>query len=597
MVRTRAMLRRTTFCLQALAWVPEVWAAQRSWRSSFFKVSTRDKRSSLDNWRRERAFSLLATMVETMKKTDKKVNLFWGMRLSDTQFQSLNAYQKVNHYPGTYYLGRKDHLLRGLARMRRQFGSSLFDFFPTTFFLPRDVSMLKSEMNRTVPTGGKKHIYIAKPPASSCGKGIYVFQKESEIPAVCLKGEATTEENAFVVQHYVPNPLLINGHKFDLRIYVAVTCYDPLRIYIYEEGLARFATEPFSLDPATLSNRFMHLTNYSVNHHSSKFVKNADTQAQKVDAPPSTSSEMESHKWSLSALIQYFNDHGWSWNTLWDRIKDLVVKTLLTSETIVVSKVGASVGNRETCFELYGFDVLLTDTHDPILMEVNVWPSLNCGSPLDKRIKGSLVTHLLNLVGLQPCDWKAPTNAAYCNNAKITSTSGSGNNAGEDVGMLSWLLGLARNTETCDVLRALEDEDQRRYGFTRIFPCSKGETKYIPLMEVIRPLSVAGCRWSLLKEQLSSHQSQFPHVDPTWYVLWLQQPNNTPLPREVLAAARELFPSIPRGPGSHVILRRKSDVYLTNERRNSAAKDTNDGAVDKKGVERRRNSSLVLRRK
>eukprot|EP00759_Apiculatamorpha_spiralis_P041504 PhF_6_TR40172/c1_g1_i5/m.59538 len=110
-----------------------------------------------------------AGMVETMKKTDKKVNLFWGMRLSDTQFQSLNAYQKVNHYPGTYYLGRKDHLLRGLARMRRQFGSSLFDFFPTTFFLPRDVSMLKSEMNRTVPTGGKKHIYIAKPPASSCG--------------------------------------------------------------------------------------------------------------------------------------------------------------------------------------------------------------------------------------------------------------------------------------------------------------------------------------------------------------------------------------------------------------------------------------------
>jgi len=38
------------------------------------------------------------------------------------------------------------------------------------------------------------------------------------------------------------NPLLFDGYKFDLRIYVAITCINPLRIYIYEEGLTRFAT-------------------------------------------------------------------------------------------------------------------------------------------------------------------------------------------------------------------------------------------------------------------------------------------------------------------------------------------------------------------
>lgn len=73
-----------------------------------------------------------------------------------------------------------------------------------------------------------------------------------------------------VVSRYIGNPLLINGLKFDLRIYVTVTCFNPLRIYVYREGLARFATEMYTGD--NLKNRFMHLTNYSVNKKNQNFV-------------------------------------------------------------------------------------------------------------------------------------------------------------------------------------------------------------------------------------------------------------------------------------------------------------------------------------
>ena len=59
--------------------------------------------------------------------------------------------------------------------------------------------------------------------------------KISEIP------QRSSNSN-YVVCEYISNPLLINGYKFDMRIYVAITCINPLRIYIYEEGLARFAT-------------------------------------------------------------------------------------------------------------------------------------------------------------------------------------------------------------------------------------------------------------------------------------------------------------------------------------------------------------------
>ena len=41
---------------------------------------------------------------------------------------------------------------------------------------------------------------------------------------------------------YLSKPYLINDSKFDIRLYVYVTSYDPLRIYLYDDGLVRFAS-------------------------------------------------------------------------------------------------------------------------------------------------------------------------------------------------------------------------------------------------------------------------------------------------------------------------------------------------------------------
>ena len=76
-----------------------------------------------------------------------------------------------------------------------------------------------------------------------------------------------------VVHSFYPHPVpVVPGFKFDLRLYVAVTSFSPLRIYLYEEGLTRFATEAYS-GPVQLHNHCMHLTNYSVNKRNAHYVR------------------------------------------------------------------------------------------------------------------------------------------------------------------------------------------------------------------------------------------------------------------------------------------------------------------------------------
>merc|ERR1719361_1594474 len=97
-----------------------------------------------------------------------------------------------------------------------------------------------------------------------------------------------------------------------------------------------------------------------------------------------------------------------------DRIKDLLIKTLIAAEPQIVnawhqgnnlSSVGvpsAQAGPNQTCFEIYGFDVMVDDKLRPWLLEVNIFPSLSSSSPYDKRIKTKLIADSLTLVGLVP---------------------------------------------------------------------------------------------------------------------------------------------------------------------------------------------------
>ena len=58
---------------------------------------------------------------------------------------------------------------------------------------------------------------------------------------------------------------MINKLKYDFRVYVLITGLFPLKLYLYKEGIIRFATEEYSLDINKIDEPFAYLTNVEYN--------------------------------------------------------------------------------------------------------------------------------------------------------------------------------------------------------------------------------------------------------------------------------------------------------------------------------------------
>ena len=69
------------------------------------------------------------------------------------------------------------------------------------------------------------------------------------------QSDPVPKKGGYLVSKYVMNPHLIDGYKYDLRIYVLATGFDPLKIYLFKEGLVRFATEKYTVNSSSLNKR------------------------------------------------------------------------------------------------------------------------------------------------------------------------------------------------------------------------------------------------------------------------------------------------------------------------------------------------------
>ncbi|TGZ63110.1 hypothetical protein CRM22_007090 [Opisthorchis felineus] len=316
---------------------------------------------------------------------------YFGKHMRPQVFRSIREYQKVNHLPCSFHLGRKDRLWKNLVHMQAKFGKENFSFMPVTFCLPGDLEALKKVWDEE----GDNQRWILKPPAAARGIGVRLITKWAQVP----------KKRPAIVQKYLARPFLINESKFDLRIYVFISSVNPLRVYIHEDGLVRFASQKYTNATRCLGNRFIHLTNYSINRLNSEYVSNSSDLAAK------------GHKWSLRALWVYFRSQGIAPAPVWSSIKDLVVKTAISTEAAFNTAMHSYCNHSYSVNEVFGFDIFLDEDLKPWLLEVNVSPSMHSDSPLDAKIKGNMVKDMLNIAGLripEPSDTNSHTVMPTC---------------------------------------------------------------------------------------------------------------------------------------------------------------------------------------
>uniref|UniRef100_F1KW66 Tubulin--tyrosine ligase-like protein 5 n=1 Tax=Ascaris suum TaxID=6253 RepID=F1KW66_ASCSU len=266
---------------------------------------------------------------------NSKFNLLWtSSQLKAHTLRSLAHWQRVNHFPRSFEMTRKDRLYGNIARARQQFGDA-FNFIPEFYVTPKELVKFAHVCDQRTDY---KRAFIMKPVASSRGNGIFIASTPTDIP---LKSE-------MIISKYISNPYLINGHKFDLRIYVLVTSFHPLTAYIYNEGLSRFASQLYSNSPVTFSQPLAHLTNYSLNKLSDKFIRNERAE-----------DEDSGHKWTLGALLRKLRSMGVDIRLLMVRIEDIILKTLLSVQGRIAAASRNLLMHSRCCFELFGFDVLI----------------------------------------------------------------------------------------------------------------------------------------------------------------------------------------------------------------------------------------------
>lgn len=153
-----------------------------------------------------------------------------------------------------------------------------------------------------------------------------------------------------MAQRYIHKPYLIDSLKFDLRLYVLLAGCDPLRIFLFNEGLTRLSTEPYRPPQSTnMNNSFVHLTNYAINKHHEDFQFNETADKDDIG-----------HKRSLSFFWRHLREREKGKvdiPTLKAQINDLIIKTMCAVQPLMANSYRAAQPNDLTnamAFEVLG---------------------------------------------------------------------------------------------------------------------------------------------------------------------------------------------------------------------------------------------------
>ncbi|XP_065265393.1 tubulin polyglutamylase TTLL7 [Emys orbicularis] len=316
---------------------------------------------------------------------DETANLIWSdSAVQQDKIAELRNYQRINHFPGMGEICRKDFLARNMTKMIKSQPQE-YSFIPRTWIFPAEYMQFQNYV-KELKKKRRQKTFIVKPANGAMGHGISLIRN----------GEKLQAQDHLIVQEYLDKPFLMEGYKFDLRVYILVTSCDPLKIFLYHDGLVRMGTEKYHPpSDSNLSQLYMHLTNYSVNKHNEHFERDE--------------TEDKGSKRSIKWFTEFLQTNHLDVSKFWNDISELVVKTLIVAEPHVLHayrmcRPGQAPGSDSVCFEVLGFDILLDRKLKPWLLEINRAPSFGTDQKIDYDVKKGVLLNALKLLNIRTSD-------------------------------------------------------------------------------------------------------------------------------------------------------------------------------------------------
>lgn len=349
--------------------------------------------------------------------------LVWSDAVRLEFFDLIHPYQVINRLPFASTWARKVPFVRLLQRIQHYYPKD-YKFLPKSFVLPQDESIFQEALSK------HDKFYIFKPDRGSLGHGIRLISPNTDFKI---------PRRSAVAQEYI-EAYTIDNLKFDLRIYVLILSVTPLQIYICRNGVARFCTEN-----SGTNSKYSFLTNTAIN-------------AKNPDAVPDQMTRM------ISNVFEQMQMQGVDINTLWKRIDDVIILTVISAYGYLSKMEKEQCPNNgiSRCFQIFGCDILLDKNLNPYILEINHRPSMKTNTEDSKQLKIRMLEDAMKLASpLHPLQ----TLLEQQNNYPETN---------EEMKTL-----LKNNPKVVEEIRRLKIANENGNSFEKIYPNSNKHYNHI----------------------------------------------------------------------------------------------------------------------
>ena len=291
----------------------------------------------------------------------------------------IDKYQKVTRFYNYQEYVSKSLLYYNYKEFENKFPDD-YNFMLETFSYPEEKGKIEKKF-KNYTLGKKDDVWMIKPNMGSLGLKISILTNYSDIK---LKN--------YLITKYLHNPHLIKGYKYDLRFHGLVSTIKPLKLYLYNEGLVRLASEKYNFNVSDPQNKYAYLTNLFINK------KNAN----KFIYPRNLPNMEDSNLWNLETFQKYCARNNINYDKLKDEVSDIFIKMMISVREKIIKNIEKNKLESSNFYHLIGFDIILDENLKPYLLETNRRCGFRADNDAEKYYTYNIVADTLNIIGLRP---------------------------------------------------------------------------------------------------------------------------------------------------------------------------------------------------